>query len=44
MLEGIIIYNKLVIDKIPEIIRKENNISEIEILNKEDHLKYLYLN
>lgn len=43
MLEGIIIYNKLVRDKIPEIIGKENNISEIEMLNKEDHLKYLYL-
>lgn len=35
------IYNKLVRDKIPEIIEKSGNKCEIEVLSDEDYLKML---
>ena len=37
------IYNKLVRDRIPEIIKSTNKTCSIDFLNKDDHLKYLYL-
>lgn len=36
-----IIYNKLVRDKIPEIIREDDKDCEIEYLSKSEHLEFL---
>lgn len=36
------IYNKLVRDKIPDLIKSDSCIPKIQILNQADYLKYLY--